>query len=141
FGRSEVTWLRAATSAAPVQIALKATTGDGRLLFEGFVSPVRVGEPPNDANPDRVTFDAPSGKVQIDMTIIGSRGEKLDVDARDIEVTAANGAAAVILPPIVIGTQAAREVPAAVADADAAPGPACPFPRTAGLVVAVPADA
>ncbi|HEX4567234.1 MAG TPA: VWA domain-containing protein [Vicinamibacterales bacterium] len=141
LGHIAVTWLPASTSASAVQIALKATTGDGRLLFEGFVSPVRLGEPGNDANPDRVEFDAPSGKVQIDMTILGSRGEKLDVDARDIEVPAAKGAAAIILPPIMIGTQSAREFRAAVGDANSAPDPAHQFRRTDRVLIRVPAYA
>jgi VWFA-related protein len=140
-GHITVTWLPAAASASAAQIAVKATTGDGRLLFEGFLSPVRLGEPPNDGNPDRVEFDAPAGKVQIDMTIIGSRGEKLDVDARDIDVPAAKGTAAVILPPIMIGTQSAREFRAAAADANAAPDPARQFRRTDRVLIRVPAYA
>ena len=141
LGHIAVTWLPAAASTPPVQIALKATTGDGKVLFEGFVSPVRVGEPPNEANPDRVEFEAPSGKVQIDMTIIGTRGEKLDVDARDIEVPAAKGAAAVILPPIMIATQSAREFRAVFTDANAAPDPARQFRRTDRVLIRVPAYA
>jgi VWFA-related protein len=141
LGHITVTWLPAATSASPVQVALKAMTGDGRLLFEGFLSSVRLGEPPNGGNPDRVEFDAPAGKVQIDMTIIGSRGEKLDVDARDIDVPAGKGSAAVILPPIMIGTQSAREFRAAVGDANAAPDPARQFRRTDRVLIRVPAYA
>jgi VWFA-related protein len=141
LGHITVTWLPAATSAAPVQIAVKATTGDGKVLFEGFVSPVRVGEPPNEANPDRVEFEAPSGRVQIDMTIIGTRGEKLDVDARDIEVPAPKGGAAVILPPIMIATQSARQFRAVLTDANAAPDPARQYRRTDRVLIRVPAYA
>lgn len=140
-GHVAVTWLPAGTSGSPVRIALKATTGDGKLLFEGFLSPVRLGEPPNEANPDRVEFEAPAGKVQIDMTILGIRGEKLDVDARDIEVPAAKDAAAVILPPLMIATQSARVFRAVVADANAAPDPAHQFRRTDRLLIRVPAYA
>jgi VWFA-related protein len=141
LGHIAVTWLPAATSGSPVRIALKATTGDGQVLFEGFVSPVRLGEPPDDVNPDRVEFDAPPGKVHVDMTIIGNRGQKLDVDARDIDVPAPKGATAVILPPIVIGTQSAREFRTVVADADAAPDPARQFRRTDRVLIRVPAYA
>jgi hypothetical protein len=139
--RVAVTWLPAATSTAAVQIALKATTGDGKLLFEGFLSPVRLGEPVNEANPDRVEFEAPPGKVQIDMTIIGGRGQKLDVDARDVEVPAAKGAGAVILPPVMITAHSAREFRAVVGDASAAPDPARQFRRTDRVLIRVPAYA
>ena len=141
LGHIAVTWLPAAPSASPVQITLKATTDDGRVLFEGFVSPVRLGEPPNDANPDRVEFDAPSGKVHIDMTIIGTRGQKLDVDARDVEVPAPRGTSVVILPPVMISTQSAREYRAVIGDPNAAPDPARQFRRTDRVLIRVPAYA
>jgi VWFA-related protein len=138
-GHIAVTWLPAAAAAPPMRIAVKATTVDGSVLFEGFLSPVRLGELPNEANPDRVEFDAPAGKVQVDMTIIGTRGEKLDVDARDIDVPAAKGPTAVILPPLIIGTQSAREFRAIVTDPNAAPDPARQFRRTDRVLIRVPA--
>ncbi len=141
LGHVAITWLPAAPSVSPVQIAVKATTGDGKLLFEGFVAPVRLGEPASAANPDRVEFDAPSGRVQLDMTILGLRGEKLDVDARDVDVPAAKGASPIMLPPIIIATQSAREFREVVADVNAPPDPAHQFRRTDRLVIRVPAYA
>jgi VWFA-related protein len=141
YGHIAVTWLPAPNSTQTVQIAVKATTGDGKLLFEGFLAPVRVGEPANTANPDRLEFVAPPGRVQIDMTLLNSRGQKLDVDARDIEVPAPSAAAPVILPPILIGTRTAREFRVVAADAAAAPDPAREFRRTDRLVIRVPAYA
>ena len=139
YGHIAVTWLPAPNSNQTVQIAIKATTGDGKLLFEGFLAPVRVGEPVNNANPDRVEFVAPPGRVQIDMTLLNSRGQKLDVDARDIDVPAPSAPAPVILPPILIGTRTAREFRGVAADAAAAPDPAREFRRTDRLVIRVPA--
>jgi VWFA-related protein len=139
YGHIGITWLPAPNSNQTVQIAIKAITGDGKLLFEGFLAPVRIGEPPNTANPDRVEFVAPPGRVQIDMTLLNSRGQKLDVDSRDIEVPAASAPAPVIFPPILIGTRTAREFRVVAADATAAPDPAREFRRTDRLVIRVPA--
>ena len=141
YGHITVTWEPGARSAAPVRVAVKATTGEGKLLFEGFVSQVRLGEPPNPANPDRAEFEAPSGRVQIDMTILGGRGEKLDVDARDLEVPAPRGDVPLILPPVIISARSAREFREVSLDANAAPDPAPHYRRTDRLVIRVPAYA
>jgi VWFA-related protein len=140
-GHIAVTWEPGAGAARPSQVALKATTAEGRLLFEGFVAPLRAGEPPSAAMADRAEFDAPAGRVQLDMTILGPGGEKLDVDARDIEVPAPKGVAPLLLPPIIIATQSAREFREIAADANAAPAPARQFRRTERLVIRVPAYA
>ena len=140
-GHVTVTWQPGANTSAPVRIAVKATTVDGKLLFEGFVSPVRLGEAPNPANPDRAEFEAPPGRVEIDMTILGGRGQKLDVDARDIEVPASKDAAPLILPPVIISARSAREFRDVSADPNAAPDPARQFRRTDRLVIRVPAYA
>jgi len=90
-GRVVVTWepgFRAVgtgrTGAA--RVSLKATTREGKVLFEGMLAPMRVGGVADAMSTDRAEFDAPAGRVQIDMTILGMAGEKLDVDARDLDV-------------------------------------------------------
>jgi hypothetical protein len=122
-------------------VELKATTKDGKVLYEGMLAPVRVGEAADTAMPDRAEFDAPSGRVQLDMTIFGLQGQKLDVDARDLEVPALKGNAPVILPAILIATQSAREFREVSADLNAAPDPSRQFRRTDRLVIRVPAYA
>jgi VWFA-related protein len=141
YGHVTVTWGPGGRSTAPVRVALKAATSEGKLLFEGFVSPVQLGEPPNPANPDRAEFEAPPGRVEIDMTILGGRGEKLDVDARDLEVPAPKGDVPLILPPVIISTRSAKEFREVSLDANAAPDPAQQFRRTDRLVIRVPAYA
>jgi hypothetical protein len=111
------------------------------VLYEGFLAPVRVGEAADPASSDRAEFDAPAGRVQLEMTILGARGEKLDVDARDVEVPAMKGTAPLLLPAILIATQSAREFRDVTADADAAPDPSRQFRRTERLVIRVPAYA
>jgi VWFA-related protein len=145
-GRVVVTWepgrslTRTGRSGAS-RVELKATTKDGKVLFEGLLEPVRAGERTEGASGDRAEFDAPSGRVQLDMTILGMRGEKLDIDARDLEVPALKGTVPLLLPAILIATQSAREFRAVAADLDAAPAPSRQFRRTERLVIRVPAYA
>jgi len=145
-GRFVVTWepghsltTMARSSASRVQ--LTATTKDGKVLYEGMLAPVRIGETADTANADRAEFDAPAGRVQLDMTILGIRGEKLDVDARDVEVPALKGTAPLMLPAILIATQSAREFRQVSGDLNAAPDPSRSFRRTERLVIRVPAYA
>jgi VWFA-related protein len=143
-GRVAVTWgpgrpAAGAVKSGAARVALKATTKDGTVLYEGMIAPIQFGTVGEAALTDRAEFDAPAGRVQLDMTILGIRGEKIDVDARDVEVPVLNGSAAFVLPPIVIATQSAREFHAIAADDTAAPDPSREFRRTERLVVRVPA--
>ena len=131
-----VTWQRSASSHAAARVALKATTPDGNLLYEGILAPVRVGEPGNDA---RAEFPAPFGRVQLDMTVLGIAGQKLDTDIRDLDVPAQRDATPLLLPPIFIATQSAREFRDLAGDAGAPPLPARAFRRTERLLIRVPA--
>ena len=89
---------------------------------------------------DRAEFDAPVGRVQLDMTIFGERGDKLDVDARDLEVPNLKGPTPlVLLPPVVLATRSAREFRDVTADLNAAPSPLREFSRTERLLIRVPA--
>ena len=123
------------------RVTLKATTREGTVLFEGMLAPMRVGGVADATATDRAEFDAPAGRVQLDMTILGIAGEKLDYDARDLEVPAMKGAAPLLLPAILIATQSAREFREKAADANAAPDPSRQFRRTERLVIRVPAYA
>ncbi len=143
-GRVMVTWepgraLGGIGRSPAARVTLKATTKDGAVLFEGMLGPVHLGEAADAASPDRAEFDAPTGRVQLDMTILGIRGEKLDVDARDLDVPTMKGNAPLLLPAILIATQSAREFRDVIADANAAPDPSRQFRRTERLVIRVPA--
>jgi len=145
-GRVVVTWEPGVNSVGTsrskaARVTLKATTRDGKVLFDGMLTPMRVGGVADATAPDRAEFDAPSGRVQLDMTILGVAGEKLDVDARDLDVPAMKGTAPLLLPAILIATQSAREFREKAADANAAPDPSREFRRTERLVIRVPAYA
>jgi VWFA-related protein len=117
------------------RVALKATKPDGTVLYDGTLVPVHSGEV--DAV-DHAEFDAPAGQVQLDMTIVGSRGEKLDTDARDLTVPAI-GPGTLLLPPLMVGTRSAREFRDASDNADTPPEPQRDYSRTERLLIRVPA--
>lgn len=145
-GRVVVTWepgrsLGGTMKSNAVTVALKATTKDGGLLFEGVLAPVRGALVSAGVPSDRAEFDAPAGRVQLDMTILGERGEQLDMDARDLDVPAVSGPRTLLLPPVLLTTRSAREFRAVSADENAVPGPSREFSRTERLLVRVPAFA
>ena len=143
-GRVVVTWEPGGsggsrTKSPAARVALKATTKDGSVLFDGMLAPVRIGEPADAASPDRAEFDAPAGRVQLDLTILGISGEKIDYDARDLDVPAMKGNAPLLLPAILIATQSAREFRLVSGDPNAAPDPSRQFRRTERILIRVPA--
>jgi VWFA-related protein len=143
-GRVVVTWEPGRTlvrRSNAARVALTATTRDGKVLFEGLLSPMQVGGVQDATASDRAEFDAPAGRVQIDMTILGIAGDKLDVDARDLDVPAMKGNIPLLLPAILIATQSAREFREVTADINAAPDPSRQFRRTERLLIRVPAYA
>ena len=116
------------------KVALKATKPDGTVLFDGTLVPVRSGAPGN----DHAEFDAPTGPVQLDMTVLGRGGEKLDTDTRDVTVPPI-GRGTLLLPPLVTPTRSAREFRDVSGDARTAPEPEREFSRTERLLIRVPA--
>lgn len=143
-GRVVVTWepVRApgtAKASGAARVELKATTKDGTVLFEGMLSPLRVGELPDTMSPDRAEFTAPTGRVQLDMNILGIGGQKIDIDGRDLDVPSTTSKNALLLPAVLIATQSAREFREVAANMNAAPDPSRSFRRTERLVIRVPA--
>jgi VWFA-related protein len=137
-----VTWEPGAAT-GPVKslaarVALRATTADGKVLYEGFLAPVRTGGT-GAADAARAEFGAPLGRVQLDMTVLDMTGLRLDTDVRDLEVPTVRADTPVLLPPIVIATQSAREFRDSAASGDAPPVPAREFRRTERLIIRVPA--
>jgi VWFA-related protein len=142
-GRVVVTWeptrlTAPGSKSIASRVTLKATTKEGGLLFDGSLDPVR-GPRETAGLADRAEFDAPAGRVQLDMIVLGERGEKLDEDTRDLEVPALKGPTMVLLPPVVLATRSAKEFHEVSADEDAVPTPSREFRRTDRLLIRVPA--
>lgn len=125
----------AASEAA--RVALVATQPNGTVLFQGELTPVRTEPLAGSDVTNRAAFTAPPGRVYLDMTIFDARGQKLDIDARDLEVPAA-GPVPELLPPVIVATRSAREFREAAANADAPPDPGREFSRTTRLLIRVP---
>lgn len=145
-GRVVVTWepgrsAAGTTRSTAARVTLKATTRDGTVLFDGMLSATRAGGVTDVGAADRAEFEAPAGRVHLDMTILGIAGDQLDVDARDLEVPAMKGAEPLLLPAMLIATRSAREFRAVTLDANPAPVPTRQFRRTERLVIRVPAYA
>jgi VWFA-related protein len=124
------------TASPASRVTLVASQPDGTVLFRGELSPVRTMPLAGSDVVNRAAFTAPPGRVYLDMTIFGERGEKLDVDARDLEVPAA-GPVPQLLAPAIVAARTAREFREAAANANAPPDPGREFSRTTRLLIRV----
>jgi VWFA-related protein len=117
-------------------VAVKAMTPRGAVLFEGEIRAPRGA--PGPVTDEIAAFDAEPGTVQLDLTILGPDGAKIDTAAHDVEVPDVNRADPLILPPQVIAASSAREFRQFASDPLAAPVPSRTFRRTERLLLRVP---
>ena len=122
---------------APALIVLTASTPDGTVLFDGSVTAAGIAQSAPGLN--RAEFEAPPGRVLIDVKVLDAKGVVMDSDARDVEVPNIGNSKATILAPAVLRTASAREFRAVSEDPDAAPVPSRDFRRTDRLLLRVPA--
>ena len=140
--RVTVTWEPAPAAAGPprpqpAMAVVTASTPAGAVLFDGSVA--AVGNLPRSAGSNRAQFEAPAGRVLLDVKILDAKGVVLDFDARDIEVPNLQAPRATILAPAVLRAGSAREFRSVSEDPDAAPVPSREFRRTERLLLRVPA--
>jgi VWFA-related protein len=140
--RVTVTWEPAPAAAGPprpqpAMAVVTASTPAGAVLFDGSVA--AVGNLPPSAGSNRAQFEAPAGRIFLDVKILDAKGVVLDFDARDIEVPNLQTSRATILPPAVLRAGSAREFRSVSEDPDAAPVPSREFRRTERLLLRVPA--
>lgn len=121
----------------PALLVMTASTQAGAVLYDGSIAAVGADVSPGGAN--RAVFDAPSGRVLVDIKILDAQGVVLDSDARDIEVPNLQAARVTLLPPAVLRAASAREFRAVSQDPDAPPMPSRDFRRTDRLLLRVPA--
>jgi VWFA-related protein len=121
----------------PESIVVTASTLDGTVLFDDRVAP--VGERREGGEVNRAEFDAPAGRLLVDMKILDRKGIVLDTESRDVDVPDLTGRRAVILPPAVIRTRSGREFRVARDDPHAAPVASRDFRRTERLLIRVSA--
>ena len=122
----------------PDIVALKVTTLAGAVLFEGEVTPVRGSSTVTGQRTDAAVFDADTGRLQLDLTILQADGTKLDVGSQDFDVPELRPGRPVILPIQLFRAASAREFREISADLNAAPLPGREFRRTETLLMRVP---
>jgi VWFA-related protein len=122
----------------PDIVALKVTTLAGAVLFEGEVTPVRGSSTVTGQRTDAAVFDADTGRLQFDLTILQADGTKLDVGSQDFDVPELRPGRPVILPIQLFRAASAREFREISGDLNAAPLPGREFRRTETLLLRVP---
>jgi hypothetical protein len=132
--RMTVTWERRGPQPANT-VLVKAATSDGKPLFDGQIA--AVGADPGKAS---ATFAVPSGRVELDMSILAMSGAVLDTDVRDVDVPPlpAAGKAPLILTPEIIRGRTAPEFRALASESFPAPTPSRAFSRGDRLLIRVP---
>ena len=125
--------------AAPdtAMLVVTATTPRGDVLFDGNVT--AVGTATTQGSTNRAEFEAPAGRVLIDIKILNSKGIVLDTDSRDLEVPKLDAERVTLMPVALLRAGSAREFRAVSEDPDAAPVATREFRRTERLLVRVPA--
>jgi hypothetical protein len=141
--RVTITWepirrpFAARSRTEPAMVVVNASTESGTPLFEGTIA--AVGGVAPQAAPSAI-FDAPPGRIELELAILSAEGTRLDSELRVLEVAAApGGSGPVILPPHVVRARTARELTAASLDADAAPAAGRDFYRIERLLIRAPA--
>jgi VWFA-related protein len=122
----------------PSVVALKVTTTEGAVLFEGEISAAREGLRAAAVREDAAFFEAQAGRIQLDLTIFAADGSQIDQAAHDVDVPDVNRADPLILPPQVFSSSSAMEFRQISDNVAAAPIPAREFRRTERLLVRVP---
>jgi len=115
------------------RVSVRATLPDGTLAFEGVVEPTGPGLEVSDPNAAKAVFDAPAGRVRLQMSITGPNAKELDVDTRDLPVRPI--ADLELATPQVLRARTAAEYRALAANPDAAPVSSRVFSRTERLLI------
>jgi hypothetical protein len=123
------------------RIALTASNADGTPIFEGAVAPAGAASSADSAgDPLRIVFDAPPGRLRLQLRIEDALSNVVDTDVRDLVVRSLN-APVTLGSAEIIRARTARDVRALAGDADAVPTPVREFSRTERLLIRVPAYA
>ena len=122
-------------AAAPERVSLMALNGDGSASYRGKVpeapiSPIRT--------PQRVTFDAPPGKLQLRVSVEGAASQVLDSETREITVPDLTAPATSFGTPEVFRARTIPELNKMKADPEAIPTASREFIRSDRVMIRVP---
>ncbi|MGE5357952.1 MAG: VWA domain-containing protein [Bacteroidales bacterium] len=139
-------------SDTPTRVALTVVGADGRPYFRGDVpdgspssAPPSTGSvatagaaAPATASMGtgaRAVFEVPPGKLQLKMSVQGTRSQVIDVDTREIDVPDLTGPQVRVTTPAVFAARNAREFRTLSTDANAVPTADRVFSRTERLLI------
>lgn len=133
--RLSVTWEPRAGQ--PHAVRISAKTSGGQSLFEGEIAAAGAS---TTGTADLAVFDAPQGRVELDMAILSMAGAVLDTDVRDVDVPdlSARAKGPIILTPEIVRARTAPEFRTLSSDPSAAPTPSRAFTRADRLLIRVP---
>ena len=119
----------------PARVSLTAINPDGSPSFRGKVpeaaaSPIRT--------PQRVTFDAPPGKLQLRVSVEGRASQVLDSETREITVPDMTAPTATLGTPEVFRARTIPELNKMKADPEPIPTASREFLRSDRLVLRIP---
>ena len=131
------------------RVSLLAATSAGNLVFRGRAPERPIVSTPTNASagasgaggaaapaaPQRLTFDAPPGKVELRITIEGATGGTLDQEIRDIEVPDFTTPQISMSTPRLYRARTLPELRAITADANAVPAAGREFARTDRVLI------
>jgi VWFA-related protein len=126
----------------PARVSLMALGPDGSPYYRGKIP---ATPPPAAANgtaakvgPQRITFDAPPGKMQMRLSVEGEASQVLDTETREVAVPDLTGAQPLLGTPAVLRARTAREFQQLRTAADAMPTAGREFSRIEHLLIRVP---
>jgi len=135
-----ITWEpRTGQSRVPQTLVIKARTVTGTSVFEGAIQPVGGV---SRSTKDSARFDVPTGRVEVDMTVLDADGMVLDTDARDFDVPdlrLSSKPGPVLLPTEIVRVRTLRELQTVSVNSDATPSSVRKFARGNQLLIRVPA--
>jgi hypothetical protein len=130
---SEILAAAGAAGVESAQLTVTATRPSGPV-FEGPSVDFRPGMPPQ-----RVTFDADAGALDVRIVLADKEGKTIDRETRVIDVPDFSGGAAALGTPRFYRPRTLREFQTLAADADAMPIATREFARTDRLLIRVDA--
>jgi hypothetical protein len=138
-GKTKVTFLWEPASAVPGQrdqeaaarVALTALDPDGRPLFRGKLPEEAAALPKGAAT----SFDAAPGRIDLKMTVEGSRGQVIDTVSRELTVPDFTRVTMAFATPRVYRARTLPELQAVKSNPDALPTPSREFSRTDRLYI------
>ncbi|HYM25995.1 MAG TPA: VWA domain-containing protein [Vicinamibacterales bacterium] len=132
----------------PARVSVMALGTDGSPYFRGRVPDVALASTTPSAGagggaapkgPQRVSFEAAPGKMQLRLSVEGTASQVLDTEVREITVPDMTSPTSAIGTPEVFRARTARDLQQLKADADPVPITTREFTRMDRLVVRVPA--